>query len=214
MASTLPEPPSIEDLRDAGILPDEMIEWTPGDVVWRVHRTTGPHVLAWNGLRTFGPVLRFDHHPLPPADRTIYGIWYGASNPRGALAEAFQSSRTVDRRHCEPFLTSVKFVRGLRLLDVSGIGTGVWATRVGGNHALDSAAHRRTQHWAKTIHRTHDNLDGIIYRGRYAGTVCMALFERASDAFPALPEFSAPLSHPALADRVYTAAHELGYTII
>jgi hypothetical protein len=42
----------------------------------------------------------------------------------------------------------------------------------------------------------------------------MALFERATDAFPALPEFSQPLSHPALADRIYTAAHELGYTII
>ncbi|MDV8070945.1 RES domain-containing protein [Rhodococcus sp. IEGM 1366] len=108
----------------------------------------------------------------------------------------------------------MKFVRALRLLDGSGIGTGVWATRVGGNHGLDSAAHRRNKHWARTIHRAHDDLDGIIYRGRYAGTVCMALFERATDAFLALLEFSAPLSHPALADRIYTAAHELGYTIV
>ena len=59
-----------------------------------------------------------------------------------------------------------------------------------------------------------DGVDGIIYRGRYAGTVCTALFERAGDAFPILPEFSQPLSHPALSDRIHTAAHELGYTII
>lgn len=214
MVSMLPSPPSIDDMRDAGLLPDELIEWKPGDEVWRVHRTTGPHVLAWNELRTFGPVLRFDHHPLPPSDQPRYGIWYGASNPRGALAEAFQSSRTIDRRHCEPFLTAVRFVRPLRLLDVSGVGVGVWATRVGGNHALDSAPHRQTQHWARTIHRAHDSVDGIIYRGRYAGTVCTALFERAGDAFPVLPEFSQPLSHPALSDRIHTAAHELGYTII
>lgn len=214
MVAMLPVPPSIEDIRDAGIRPDELIEWTPGEVVWRVHRTTGPHVLAWSGLRTFGPVLRFDHHPLPAADQPRYGIWYGASAPRGALAEAFQASRTIDRRHGEPFLTGVKFVRPLRLLDVSGVGAGVWATRVGGNHALDAAPHRRTQHWARTIHRAHGSLDGIIYRGRYAGAVCMSLFERAADAFPALPEFSQPLSHPALADRIFTAAHELGYTII
>ncbi|WP_094272995.1 RES domain-containing protein [Rhodococcus sp. OK302] len=75
-------------------------------------------------------------------------------------------------------------------------------------------AHRQTQHWAEAIHRSHDGLDGIVYRGRYAGTVCVALFERAADAFPVLPEFSAPLRHPALADRIYTAAYELGYTII
>ena len=34
----------------------------PGDIVsvrpvlWRIHRTQGPHVLGWNQPRTFGPL--------------------------------------------------------------------------------------------------------------------------------------------------------------
>nr|WP_072691577.1 RES family NAD+ phosphorylase [Rhodococcus marinonascens] len=209
----LPPPPSSAVLRDAGVLPDELITWQPADLVWRVHRTTGGHVLPWNGMRTFGPILRFDHHPLPRAEHLTYGIWYGASGPRGALAEAFQSARVIDRQHGGPYLTGLRFQRPLRLLDVSGIGGAAWATRVGGNHALDSAAHGRTQHWARTIHRAHDDLDGIIYRGRFAGSVCVALVERATDAFPARPELSLPLAHPALDGPIDTAANQLGYTI-
>ncbi|MDI9979255.1 RES family NAD+ phosphorylase [Rhodococcus sp. IEGM 1307] len=213
MGSMLPAPPSIADLRDAGVRGEEVFDWEPAEVVWRVHRTTGTHVLPWNGLRTFGPILRFDHHPLPRAQRPGYGIWYGAVSPRGGLAEAFQSARVIDRHRGDPYLTGLRFTRPLRLLDVSGIGEGAWVTRVGGNHALDSAAHGRTQHWARTIHQAHDDLDGIAYRGRFAGGVCIAITERAADAFPALPALSLPLSHPGLSGPIDSAAHQLGYTI-
>ena len=210
---TLPPPPAVSVLHDAGIHPGELLTWQPAELLWRVHRTTGGHVLPWNGMRTFGPILRFDHHPLPRAEHTTYGIWYGAASPRGGLAEAFQSARVIDRHHGDPYLTGLRFQRPLRLLDVSGIGGSTWATRVGGNHALDSTAHSRTQHWARAIHRAHDNLDGIIYRGRLAGSVCVALAERATDAFPAHPAVSLPLAHPALAGPIDTAAHQLGYAI-
>lgn len=209
----LPAPPAIAVLRAAGILPGELRVWGPDEVLWRVHRTTGGHVLPWNEMRTFGPILRFDHHPLPRAEQPDYGIWYGAANPRGALAEAFQSARVIDRHHGNPYLTGLRVLRPVRLLDVSGIGGGAWATRVGGNHALDSAAHGRTQHWARTIHRAHDDLDGIIYRGRFAGSVCVALIERAADALPTNPEVSLPLAHPKLGGPIDTAALQLGYTI-
>jgi hypothetical protein len=36
-------------------------------VWWRVDKTEGDHALAWNALRTFGPLLRFDPHDLPEA---------------------------------------------------------------------------------------------------------------------------------------------------
>lgn len=65
MGAMLPPPPSIAQLRAAGLLPKEVLEWQPSEIVWRVHRTTGSHVLPWNALREFGPVLRFDQHPLP-----------------------------------------------------------------------------------------------------------------------------------------------------
>ena len=145
--------------------------------------------------------------------RPGYGIWYGAVSPRGGLAEAFQSARVIDRHRGDPYLTGLRFTRPLRLLDVSGIGEGAWVTRVGGNHALDSAAHGRTQHWARTIYRAHEDLDGIIYRGRFAGSVCIVVTERAADAFPALPVLSLPLSHPGLSGPIDSAAYQLGYTI-
>lgn len=175
-------------LPNAGTHPDELFTWKPTDVVWRVHRTTGGRVLPWNGMRTFGPILRFDHHPLPRAEHLTYGIWYGASSPRGALAEAFQSARVIDRQHGDPYLTGLRFQRPLRLLDVSGIGGAAWATRA------------------------RDDLDGIIYRGWFAGSVCVALVDRAIDAFPSRPELSLPLSHPALVGPIDTAGHQLGYT--
>ena len=56
-------------------------------------------------------------------------------------------------------------------------------------------------------------VDGIAYRGRFAGSTSIALFERAADAFPNRPELSLPLAHPALADAVDTAAHSLGYIV-
>ncbi|NLU84610.1 RES family NAD+ phosphorylase [Rhodococcus sp. HNM0569] len=210
----LPPPPTVSVLRDAGIHPDELITWQPTELLWRVHHTTGSHVLPWDGMRTFGPILRFDHHPLPRAEHSGYGIWYGVSDPRDGLAEAFQTARVIDRRYRDPYLTGLKCTRPLRLLDVSGIGGGAWATRVGGNHALDSAAHGRSQHWARTIHRAHSDLDGVIYRGRFAGSVCVALVERAVDAFPVRPALSLPLAHLALEGAIATAAYQLGYTIV
>lgn len=61
----LPEPPAPHILRSLGIGDDEMRAIGVDEIWWRVHRTAGEHVLAWNALRTFGPVLRFDPHPLP-----------------------------------------------------------------------------------------------------------------------------------------------------
>ncbi len=213
MAAMLPPPPLIQALRAAGIRAGELLEWQPTEITWRVHRTTGPHILPWHELRTFGPILRFDHHPVPRDEHPDYGIWYGASSPRGALAEAFQSTRIVDRLRGDPYLTGLRFTRPLRLLDMSGIGGAAWATRVGGNHALDSARHGRSQHWARTIHRALDDIEGIVYRGRFAGGGAVAIFERAASAFPARPGLSLPLAHPALADAVDTAAQQLGYIV-
>lgn len=213
MGAMLPPPPPVPELRAAGLLPREVVEWQPTELTWRVHRTAGLHVLPWNELRTFGPILRFDHHPVPRGAHPDHGVWYGASSPRGALAEAFQSARVIDRHRGDPYLTGLRFTRPLRLLDVAGIGGGAWATRVGGNHALDSAPHGLSQHWARTIHCAHAALDGIIYRGRFAGSTSVAVVERAADAFPPRPELSLPLAHPALAGAVDTSAHELGYTI-
>jgi hypothetical protein len=214
MVSMLPPPPPVAALRALGVRPSETFTVPAHQAVWRVHRTTGPHLLAWNQLRTFGPVLRFDHHPRPRSMHSDYSIWYGSDTPRGALAEAFQSTRVIDTGIGAPFLTGMQFSRPLTLLDVSGITGGTWMTRVGGNHALDSAPHSRSQQRARAIHRAHSHLDGIAYRGRFAGNTCFALFERAADAFPVSPAMSHPLTHPGLTVRIAASAADLGYSFV
>lgn len=210
----LPPPPSIAELAGLGVRPKELLTWKQRAVVWRVHATVGAHVLPWNAHRTWGPVLRFDQHPLPVADHPAHGIWYGAADPRGALAEVFQETRVIDRHADAKFLTGLRFTRPLRLLDVGGIGGGTWITRVGGHHALDSAPHALSQEWARAIYTAFDDLDGVAYRGRFAGHPCLALFERTANAFPANPVLSLPLSHPGLAGRIATAALDLGYRFL
>lgn len=210
----LPPPPSVAELRSVGVRAKETLTWKTRTSVWRVHATNGTHVLPWDAHRTWGPVLRFDQHPLPVGDHPKHGIWYGAGDPRGALAEVFQETRVIDRHADAKYLTGLRFTRALRLLDVGGVGEGVWITRAGGNHALDSAPHSRSQEWARAIYAAFDDVDGIAYRGRFAGGVCVALFERTADAFPANPIVSLPLSHPGLEGRIATAALDLGYRFL
>ncbi|MFW0790769.1 RES family NAD+ phosphorylase [Gordonia sp. CPCC 205333] len=210
----LPPPPSVADLKSTGIRSKEALTWKTSMPVWRVHATVGSHVLPWDAHRTWGPVLRFDQHPLPVGEHPRYGIWYGAADPRGALAEVFQETRVIDRHTDAKYLTGLRFTRPLRLLDVGGIGVATWITRAGGNHGLDSAPHRRSQQWARAIHSAFDEIDGIAYRGRFAGGTCVALFERTAGDFPANPLISLPLSHPGLEGRIATAAMDLGYKFL
>ncbi len=213
MVDALSGPPAAEELRDLDLRREEVIG-LPSEIVWRVHATAGEHVLPWNFPRTWGPVLRFDHHRRPLGIHPETGIWYGAADPRGAFAEVFQETRLIDRFHGTPYLTASRFTRKVRLLDVGGIGKGTWMIRAGAQFALDSAPHRIAQQWARAIHAAYGDIDGIAYRGRFAGGPCVALFERGGDALSDRPELSLPLSHPGLHAGIATAALELGYTVL
>ena len=215
MAGGLPHPPTVAVLRGQGIRPDELVEISPEQVLWRAHRTTATHSLPWNALRTFGPVLRFDPHPYPRRDHPPgRGVWYGALDVDGALAEVYQHTRVIDRRWEAPYLTGFRCTRPLQLLDLGGSGTGRWPTRAGGTFAMDTAPHGVAQHWARAIRSAHPELDGLLYRGRFAGGRCLALFCPATDAFPTRPLTSNPLTHPGLQSRLAGAALRVGYALV
>lgn len=142
-------------LRRAGLSPKEVLEGQPSETAWRVHRTTGP--MYSRGM----PCVNSDRI----CDRTS-SRFRGPSIPVTASGTALRAPEGRRRRHFGrhgtdrhrggPYPTGVRFTRVLRLPDVSGIGGGVWATRVGGgNHALYSAPHRLSRQWARTIHRAH-----------------------------------------------------------
>jgi RES domain len=210
----LPDPPPPQVLRTLGIRTGETRTIGTDQVWWRVHRTDGKYVLAWNAFRTFGPLLRFDPHPHPRGEHPEHGVWYGASSPDGALGEAFQVDRTIDRYLGRPYLTGLSFTRALTILDVAADSHGAWATRVGGTFAISTAPHAVTQRWARHIVEAFSDLDGLRYNSRFAGQPCVALFLPAAPAMPKRPLLSLPLTHPDLASRIAGAAKRLGYGVV
>jgi hypothetical protein len=212
--ATLPAPPSAEELRRIGINDDEQRRIETSETWWRVHRTEGTHVLAWNAFRHYGPVLRFDPHPPPPAEHPDRTVWYGACDPGVALAEAFQIDRTIDRRSGLPYLTGLQFDRPLSVLDLAADSVGAWIIRAGGTFAISTAPHAVTQRWARAIVEAFPNLDGVRYNSRFAGGACLALFSPAHSAMRKRPVLSLPLTHPDLGGRLAAAARRLDYHIV
>jgi len=215
----LADPPEPERLRSLRIHADESRVIGVDEVWWRVHRTVGGHVLAWNAFRTYGPKLRFDPHvlhagPDPAGNDSAHGVWYGASTPDAALAEAFQIDRTISREPDGPYLTGLSFARPLAVLDLAFDSLGAWATRVGGTFAISTEPHQVTQRWARVIVEAFPDLDGLRYSSRFANAPCLALFLPAATAMPANPKMSQPLTHPDLTDRITGAAYRLGYRIV
>lgn len=207
----LPDPPPPHVLHSLGIDDEEMRAVDVDEIWWRIHRTDGEHILAWNALRTFGPVLRFDPHPLPKSAHVHHGVWYGASTPCAAFGEAYQVGRTIDRERGRPYLTGLSFTRPLWVLDLAADSRGAWTTRVGGTFAISTAPHAVTQRWARHITEAFPDLDGLRYNSRFAGDPCLALFTPAISSMPTRPKISLPLTHPDLAGRIAGAAKRLGY---
>jgi RES domain len=203
--ATLPDPPPLSRLREVGLRDDEIRVVERSEIWWRVHRTEGAFVLAWNEFRSYGPVLRF--HP-------DHAVWYGAATPDAALAEAFQGDHTIDRVRERPYLSGLSFTRPLRLVDLAVDSTGAWATRAGGTFAISTAPHVITQRWARPIVEAFPDLDGVRYNSRFAGHACAALFVPAVSAMPRRPVISLPLTHPALVHRLAGAARRLGFFVI
>lgn len=210
----LSDPPPPPVLRSRGIDDDETHAIDVNEIWWRIHRTEGEHILAWNALRTFGPVLRFDPHHLPRGEHVQHGVWYGVSTPCAALGEAYQVDRTIDSERGRPYLTGLSFTRPLTLLDLAADSHGAWATRAGGTFAISTAPHTVTQQWARHITEAFPDLDGLRYNSRFAGDACLALFTPAASAMPARPRISLPLAHPDLASRIASAAKRLGYGVV
>jgi hypothetical protein len=210
----LSSPPGVAALKSIGVRSDETRVVAADEVWWRIHRTEGPTVLQWNEFRSFGPALRFDPHRLPRGHDRDRAIWYGASTPGAALAEAFQADRTIDRHRRGPYLTGLSFTRTLTVLDMATDSPGAWITRAGGNFAVSTAPHAVTQQWARGVVAAFPDLDGLRYNSRFAVEPCLALFTPARSAMPSRPVISLPLAHPDLTSRLAGAAKRLGYRVV
>lgn len=209
----LPLPPPAGALREIGAPTDDLVAVQTETVLWRVHRSGGPHATAWSRLRHYGPVAtgRFDPHEPPPAPDQTEGVLYLAVTPRTALAEAYQLTRLLDRHTDAPHLVGLRLARTVQLLDLSR----AWPTRAGASQALNSGRRDHARAWARAIRAAFPWLDGVWYPSSMdGGSFCLALWAPAADALPAHPVLSRALADPALADRLAAAAAGLGYRLL
>lgn len=189
--------------------PDDVIDYT--GVLWRVHRTTGAHVLPWNALRNYGPLpsMRWDPHPDSRPGRHVDGVLYAATDAATALAEVFQTTRLIDTRVGAPRLTAWEPTRPLRLLDLSG----TWLIRNGASAALTVAPRATCRSWARATHLTWPHLDGLAVPSTMTGDPNVVLWNAAEDSLPESPAFSRALAHPLVWSIAQAAAARIGYRI-
>lgn len=180
-------------------------------VLWRVHRTSGEHVVAWDRLRYWGPstTMRFDPHE-PPQREQDRGVSYAALSVPTALAEVFQRTRVINTRRGTPYLTAWSPARPLTLLDL----TGTWPIQSGASHAINTGRRDHCRAWARAIHSARPNLDGLWHRSSMTGGDAVTLFTHAADSFPDRPVLSLPLSHPGLRGHLLVAATEIAYRVV
>ncbi len=153
---------------------------------------------------------RFDHQLGPPHLQSR-GILYVGWHPRTCLAEVFQAKRRIDVLSRSPLLVGFQVVRTMPLLDL----TGLWPTRAGASTAISSGPRTRALTWARHIYDAYPWLDGIFYGSSMDGnSPCAALFERARDALPALPQQHRALVDPLLRPLLQRAAFRLNYDLL
>lgn len=181
----------------------------PDLTLWRVHFTSGEHVLAWDQLRHFGPTEnRFDPH-FPPPSVQERAVCYTGQTVAVALAEVYQRTRVVNRTFRNPYLTGWQPARPLHLLDL----TGEWPVRNGTSHALNTGRRDHCRAWARAIHTRWPSLDGLLHSSAITGGAAVTLFTRAADSFPRAPVFRSPLSDPATSALVRDIAERINYRV-
>lgn len=202
----LPEPPSVERLRQLGaptyVLP-------AGTLLWRIYFRGRRHPTRWDQFRTYGPVAtgRFDHHE-PPARDQQRAIFYGAIHQQTCLAEVFQQDRLIDRLAAQPWLVGFRITVDLQLLDL----TAAWPTAAGASMAINSGPRPRAQRWSRAIHEAYPDVSGLYYPSSMnANQPAVAFYERARDAMPDLPVVHRPLADPSLFVPIRRSAIDLGY---
>ena len=208
----MPKLPPAPPPADLARVEADVVALAPHTVLWRVHRTSGAHTLAWNEMRAFGPTdARFDPHPLPPGDTSGELVLYLALDVVTCLAEVFQSTRVIARRRGSPYVTGLQLTRSVHLLDLAGR----WPTRAGASQLLNSGGREKARGWARSIRAAYPHLDGLWHpSSMYAGRPCVTLWAPARDALPEQPVVAEPLAHPGLTSALAAAANELGYQLL
>jgi hypothetical protein len=168
------------------------------------------HVATATGFRSYGPLLRFDHHrgqeDGKAGDDVERGIYYAAMTLSGCLVEVFGDTGVVDlgsHHVASPILR-----RDLRLLDLRHNG----AMRAGTKAAIAKVPDGSlSQAWSRHFYETigvYGVVDGLIYLNAHNDEEAVALYERAADALECPPDRVMRLEDEALRAAVLEAADD------
>lgn len=182
--------------------------------LWRIYRSEGPHALAWDELRHWGPAtdMRFDPHPEPSQVHPTIGVMYAAADPITSLAEVFQEGRDITRSVGGATLVGWDPSRELTLLDL----TTNWPVKNGAAASMQMDAKHNTHAWAEAIHdHLGADIDGLYHLSSMTGAPIVTLFTRVERdwAFPTRPVFHEPLSDSSLNALMIEATDEIGYDV-
>lgn len=200
--------------------PDDVLTLPVAMTLGRIYARGGSWPTAWNALRNFGPTgSRFDHHLTDAAGKPCMGprgiIYLAYKGAQDALttcvAEYFQRTGFIDLTANVPWFVAFQPLRPLRLLDLHGL----WPSRAGISTAIASGPKHRAQAWSRKIYDEYTDLDGVAYPSSMAGhSPAVALFERCTDALPAMPLFHRALADPVLNGPITQSADKLGKGVV
>lgn len=118
--------------------------------------------------------MRFDHHVPPLAMSPDRSVWYAATSLLGGVCEAFGNLGVLDkgsgRRVC---IASLRL--SVPVLDLVGVAARVFGLdqRIGTERDVTVC-----QEWARSFYDHYPEIQGIRWRGRQAGTICVVLSDR------------------------------------
>jgi hypothetical protein len=132
----------------------------------------------WKQQRFYGPLpgMRFDHHAPPLSLHAGRSVWYAATSLVGAVSEAFGDAGFLDQASGRRICIARPRV-SFRLLDLVGIAARAFRLdqRIGTD--LDSPL---CQEWSRAFYDRYPDFEGIRWRGRQAGSICIVLNDRAN----------------------------------
>jgi hypothetical protein len=168
------------------------------------------HGVTATSFRSYGPLLRFDHHrghkDGKPGNDAERGIYYAATTLSSCLVEVFGDTGVVDlHRH---HVASPILRLDLRLLDLRGSG----AMRAGTKAAIAKVSDRGlSQAWSRYFYEAtevYGEVDGLIYPNAHNDEEAVALYERASDTLECPPDRVMRLGDEALRAALLEAADD------
>ena len=178
--------------------------------LWRFHRISGVHSSRWDELREHGPIpeMRWDPHPTPRGDHPGVGVSYATPFIETAVAEKFQGRRVVNLTG-DVALTGWTPTRPLALLGLDRD----WPVRNGASASLGAQAKSTCRAWARAIHQTWPELDGLLVTSTMTGQASVVLFSGSADSFPGYPSFTSPLDQWQASSIIVPVAKRFGWPV-